>query len=112
MNFQNNSLTVSEHTLYKGSTQHPAPAYIDAFTPGNHVSNVQSDRTNLESDLKGITRKLSECESVKNSFLAKKQKLEHLEQKNLSKNYKCECPTCYGMNTMKPKEVPRPRGLN
>lgn len=111
MNFQKNDLSMTKYMLYSPSTKHTAPLYVSAFTPGNNVSELQSGRTDVESDLRGVTRKLSECESVKNSFL-KNPKLVHLKEAGVSKPSKPDCNTCSELNTMKPTLQPKPRSYN
>lgn len=114
MNFQKNDLSITKYMLYSPSTKHTAPLYVSAFTPGNHVSELQSGRTDVESDLRGVTRKLSECERcerVKNSFLQNPE-LVHLKEADVSKPSKSDCNTWSELNTMKPTLQPKPRSYN
>lgn len=125
-----NDLSFSSYQTYEKYGKHPEPKYMDAFSPGNNVSSVQTSRTDVESDLRGVTRKISACESVKNSFIksegsssinipeqygraSKKIKLDTKDLKIGENHVRCTCETCMIFNIPKPKvSTFKPKGFN
>ena len=126
-----NDLSFSSYQTYAKYGKHPEPKYMDAFAGGNVVSSVQTSRTDVESDLRGVTRKITACESVKNSFIktsegsssitipeqpgraSKKIKLDKKDLKIGENHVRCTCETCMNINIPKPKVSNfKPRGFN
>ena len=126
-----NDLSFSNYQTYDKYGKHPEQKYMDAFSPGNNVSSVQASRTDVESDLRGVTRKITACESVKNSFIktsegsssinipeqfgraAKKIKLDTKDLKIGENHVRCTCETCMNLNIPKPKvSTFKPKGFN
>ena len=126
-----NDLSFSSYQTYAKYGKHPEQKYMDAFSPGNNVSSVQTSRTDVESDLRGVTRKITACESVKNSFIkksensssinipeqfgraAKKIKLDTKDLKIGENHVRCTCETCLNLNLPKPKISNfKPKGFN
>lgn len=125
-----NDLSFSNYQTYDKYGKHPEQKYMDAFAPGNNVSSVQASRTDVESDLRGVTRKISACDRIKNSFIksdgsssinipaqfgraAKKIKLDKKDLKIGENHVRCTCETCLNLNLPKPKISNfKPKGFN
>jgi hypothetical protein len=126
-----NDLSFSNYMTYDKYGKHPEQKYMDAFAPGNNVSSVQTSRTDVESDLRGVTRKISACESIKNSFIksegsssinipaqhgraAKKIKLDKKDLKIGENHVRCTCETCLNLKLLpKPKiSTFKPKSFN